>query len=261
MAEAGDDAAELHLAVRKLLLARKDEFIDAGPKAVLAALQSEDEKWSGISAPKCKRVLQAVRAEITKREADALARRKTKWDCPGGHGLARFMTHHASFCCDVCRCYVNQGAGMWGCRECDWDVCEQKCRPKDTQGLVDLEATLTSLEKRVEAARRSIAADEKTALAQLESEVHQLEKALDAADLSVLVKTSLDLISEEDARKRRKELLKCTEELLESIERRFKVLRDGGGDAEEKQTSAAEAGGYTASEAPAAPAPREEAAC
>eukprot|EP00440_Ansanella_granifera_P018553 gb/GFBE01020151.1/.p1 GENE.gb/GFBE01020151.1/~~gb/GFBE01020151.1/.p1 ORF type:complete len:237 (+),score=51.54 gb/GFBE01020151.1/:1-711(+) len=226
MAEEADATAELQVAIRKLLITQKEEFADAGPKAVLAALQRNDEKWAGVSAPKCKRALQAVRGEIAKREADALARRKTKWDCPGGHGLARFMTPHASFCCDVCRCYVQQGAGMWGCRECDWDVCEQRCRPKDTQGLDDLQATLTSLEKRVEIARQMPVVEEKTALALLESEVHLLEKALDGADLTVLVSRSLDLISEEDARQRRKTLLRLTEELLEAIEARFRVLRE-----------------------------------
>eukprot|EP00931_Biecheleriopsis_adriatica_P044084 TRINITY_DN2518_c0_g1_i1.p1 TRINITY_DN2518_c0_g1~~TRINITY_DN2518_c0_g1_i1.p1 ORF type:complete len:247 (+),score=72.32 TRINITY_DN2518_c0_g1_i1:69-809(+) len=242
MAEEGDATAELQVALRKLLISRKDEFTEAGPKAFLEALKVEDEKWAGISAPKCKRALQAVRAELAKREAEALVRRKTKWDCPEGHGLARFMTPHSSFCCDVCRCYVPVGAGMWGCRRCDWDVCEQRCRPKETQGLDDLQATLSSLELRLEKAKEL--EDEKTGLAQIESEVHMLEKALDGADLSVLVKTSLELISEEDARQRRKKLLRLTEELLERIDTRFKTLRGEAAEPAGQAPGGGAGGGY-----------------
>ncbi len=49
-------------------------------------------------------------------------------DCPGCHGLFRFMTPHAGFVCDSCDRSMPQGSPMWGCRTCDWDVCESNCR-------------------------------------------------------------------------------------------------------------------------------------
>jgi len=46
--------------------------------------------------------------------------------CPAGHHLDRFHTETDSFYCDLCRSeseYVPHGAVMWGCRECNYDVC------------------------------------------------------------------------------------------------------------------------------------------
>jgi len=220
------DATEaLQVAIRELLLSKKEDLAEAGPKAVLAALQ-ESGRWADVSAPKCKRVLKTVRDDIAEREKAALARRGTKYDCPKGHGLARFRTPHASFCCDVCRVYVSQGAGMWGCRECDWDVCEMRCRPKELQGLADLQATLDSLNKRVEASLALEDAEKRLTLALLESEVHQLEKSIDGSDLAVLISNAVYPMTEETARAHRKTLLQGTEALCERIEKQFKALKE-----------------------------------
>mmetsp|Transcript_67261 Transcript_67261/g.197444 ORF Transcript_67261/g.197444 Transcript_67261/m.197444 type:complete len:243 (-) Transcript_67261:96-824(-) len=219
------EADDLNEAIEALFRERKEEMEMAGPKAVLRALQ-EDGKWPDLSAPKCKRALLAAKADMAQREAAAIARRGTKHDCPEGHGLARFITSHASFCCDVCRVYVPQGAGMWGCRKCDWDVCEQKCRTKESLGLADLSATLDSLRERIATASATLQPTEETsALAQLESEIHMLEKSLDAAEPSHLVKVSNERITEDGARAQRKSLLKGSEKLLESIEARFAELK------------------------------------
>merc|ERR1719316_1547707 len=82
-------------------------------------------------------------------------------NCPGKHGLKRFLANHASFCCDTCRCYVPQGAPMWGCRLCDWDVCEGRCHPA-WKSVQDLKASLSGLEKQVKELTAGDEADSKT---------------------------------------------------------------------------------------------------
>jgi hypothetical protein len=48
-------------------------------------------------------------------------------NCPGGHGLFPFYTTHDGFTCDACgpnnRHAVGTGQLMYGCRQCDHDVC------------------------------------------------------------------------------------------------------------------------------------------
>ncbi|CAK0854475.1 unnamed protein product [Prorocentrum cordatum] len=222
------DPAELKAELFVLLEASPD-LAEAGPKAVLEALKKRDGRWASVSAPKCKRVLQQVRAELAERAAAALKRRATAFDCPGGHGLVRFAASHGSFCCDVCRVYQPLLAGMWGCRKCDWDVCEARCRPKDSQSLVDLDATFRSLELRTGEAAALAPAEAKAGLAQVEAEVHALEKALDSKDLAALAElertSGRGPTSEEALRAERKRLLAATEGLLDRIEASFKEVR------------------------------------
>jgi len=215
---------DLHLEIRRLLV-ESPNLAEAGPKAVVGALH---ERGFTVSVAKGKRALQDVKKQLAAREATALARRRTAYDCPGGHGLSRFLTRHDGFCCDTCRVYQPLGSPMWGCRQCDWDVCEARCRPKDSQTIVDLRGTMRSLEKRVEDATSST-------LAQIEAEVHQLEKVLDAADLASLVKLEVqsgrEPITLEAMRLERKALLKDSETLLSGIDARFMEFRksEGGG--------------------------------
>jgi hypothetical protein len=163
--------------------------------------------------------------EQAQREKAALARRKTKWDCAAGHGLARFVTPHPSFCCDVCRCYLPQGSSMWGCRKCDWDVCETRCRPKGSYSFADLNATTTSLESRFADVGNS--EDVKATLAQIESEVHHFEKALDGLDLEALAKSADKPMTVEEARLVRKQMLQHTENFLVQIEEKFTEVKAG----------------------------------
>ena len=47
-------------------------------------------------------------------------------DCPGGHGLASFATEEAGYNCDHCgRDALPAATRLWGCKRCNFDVCEQ----------------------------------------------------------------------------------------------------------------------------------------
>lgn len=48
--------------------------------------------------------------------------------CPKKHTAVLHITRHSSFRCDVCGAGVDRGRPMHGCRECDWDLCED-CNP------------------------------------------------------------------------------------------------------------------------------------
>mmetsp|Transcript_2125 Transcript_2125/g.6486 ORF Transcript_2125/g.6486 Transcript_2125/m.6486 type:complete len:288 (+) Transcript_2125:1-864(+) len=43
--------------------------------------------------------------------------------CPSQHVLYEFSTPNSEWACDTCRSEIAQGAIMYGCRECDWDIC------------------------------------------------------------------------------------------------------------------------------------------
>jgi nucleoredoxin len=45
-------------------------------------------------------------------------------DCPKSHGLRRFIAKGDGFHCDSCREEQREGRAMYGCRACDYDVCE-----------------------------------------------------------------------------------------------------------------------------------------
>lgn len=49
--------------------------------------------------------------------------------CPKEHRADLFLTYHTSFRCDQCHLLVPLGAPMYGCRTCNWDVCDI-CREK-----------------------------------------------------------------------------------------------------------------------------------
>lgn len=45
--------------------------------------------------------------------------------CPkNGHALSSFTVPNRLYACDVCDCRPQRGSTMHGCRECDWDICE-----------------------------------------------------------------------------------------------------------------------------------------
>jgi len=43
--------------------------------------------------------------------------------CPEGHQLTYFKTHHNKFGCNECKRKVYKGVWMYGCRACDFDLC------------------------------------------------------------------------------------------------------------------------------------------
>jgi hypothetical protein len=44
--------------------------------------------------------------------------------CPADHKLVQFQTTHGKFYCDDCKAKVKQGTTLFGCRKCDYDLCE-----------------------------------------------------------------------------------------------------------------------------------------
>jgi len=44
-------------------------------------------------------------------------------DCPGSHGLQKFETY-CRFRCNACDGHFPKGTTMYGCRACDWDLCQ-----------------------------------------------------------------------------------------------------------------------------------------
>jgi len=224
---------ELSTAIR-LVVGEVPEGFEAGPKALLAAVQAANaDAFSGVSIMKFKKVLTKVKAAVKEEEEQARieasrAKVGTIDNCPGRHGLVRFLTNHGSYCCDTCRCYLPIGAPMWGCRECDWDVCEGRCHPAGVS-LSDLKARMAGLEKQTaELAAGGI--DRKTKLAAVEAEVHKLEKTLDNAKVAELVALQLSMakltITEDDARAEKKALLARSGDLLTKIESVFISIKE-----------------------------------
>jgi len=224
--------ADLSDAIR-IAIAGHPEGQAAGPKALLTAVQAADARFGDVGKHKMKKVLDKVKValkeeeEAAKREA-AIPKVGTKDNCPGRHGLVRAMTSHSSFCCDICRCYQPIGVWMWGCRQCDWDVCEGRCHPApaDAVTLENLREALTTIEEGVEVLKVEAPSDLKTRLALKEAEVYKLEKKLDNASAKELADNSPLQTSEEEARTHKKELLRSTEALLAKIESIFESLKE-----------------------------------
>lgn len=61
--------------------------------------------------------------------------------CPKGHTAVLHITRHSSFRCDLCGSGVERGRPMHGCRDCDWDACED-CTDKAESGVVKCTAIL-----------------------------------------------------------------------------------------------------------------------
>lgn len=59
--------------------------------------------------------------------------------CPKKHTAMLHITRHSSFRCDICGSGVERGKPMHGCRECDWDACEE-CTDKAESGLIKFTA-------------------------------------------------------------------------------------------------------------------------
>lgn len=207
------------------------EGLEVGPSALLAAVkEAHPDDFTGVGIQKFKKLLAKLKTAIKEEQEQArIEAAKPKVgsieNCPGKHGLKRFMTNHSSYCCDTCRCYLPEGAPMWGCRECDWDVCEGRCHPQGTT-LSDLQATLSALEQRVKVLVVEAPSDLKTKLALVEADVHKLEKSLDNVAVADLVKWSVLKITEEDARNDKKSLIAGSEALLSKIEGIFSGIKN-----------------------------------
>jgi len=97
-----------------------------------------------FSSSKIKLLNQAAKAETideSKLLASPSCSRIIK--CPKNHVASIHVTRHSSFRCDICGSGVERGRPMHGCRECDWDACEE-CTDKSESGAVKF-STLNSL--------------------------------------------------------------------------------------------------------------------
>lgn len=59
--------------------------------------------------------------------------------CPQKHRAVLHVTRHSSFRCDLCGSGVDRGRPMHGCRDCDWDACED-CTDLAESGLLKCSA-------------------------------------------------------------------------------------------------------------------------
>lgn len=126
--------------------------LEAGPKALLEVVKANDAKFADVNIMKAKKMVQQIRqqnqqeesavASVGDKKRQIVKTAKRHRTCPGKHGLTRFLSPHEGCCCDSChevpgrkKC-VEIGAAMWGCRVCNWDICEEKCyeaTPQETQ--------------------------------------------------------------------------------------------------------------------------------
>lgn len=224
-----DESERLAEAIRAVI-AEHPDGVEAGPKVLLAAVQASSAEFSALPFMKFKKAFAkekaAIKAEEERIKAEALKPKVgTKDNCKGRHGLVRFLTTHNSFCCDICRCYLPVGSPMWGCRECDWDVCEGRCHPAGAS-ITDLQNKLGGMEKQLDALVAGAPHDLKTKVALLEADVHKFEKALDNASVADLVALNILKISEEEVRTRKKALIAGSEKLLSRIDGVFADIND-----------------------------------
>lgn len=219
---------ELANAVR-LAIESHPEGAEAGPKVIHTSLQASDERFAAVSLMKFKKIFSKVKTTIKEGEEQAKLeagkpKAGTAEDCPGKHGLRRALTNHSSYCCDVCRSYCPQGAFMWSCRICGWDVCEGRCHGAWTS-LEDLKEKLAGLVSQVEELKKADATDLKTRLALVETDVHKFERCLDNTPVHELCQASILQLEEDEARVEKKAVIKDTEALLQTIEILFSSLR------------------------------------
>mmetsp|Transcript_137246 Transcript_137246/g.263695 ORF Transcript_137246/g.263695 Transcript_137246/m.263695 type:complete len:314 (+) Transcript_137246:2-943(+) len=75
-------------------------------------------------------------------EADADAQREAVL-CPSNHELLEFATPDDGWSCSMCAAEFPTGRTLWGCRQCDYDVCGD-CWKKSRNTMQTLDAKLVS---------------------------------------------------------------------------------------------------------------------
>ena len=61
---------------------------------------------------------------VFQRGDEAAGKSDYRYECYQEHDLVRFTTPDVSFTCDLCAEQQSMGAEMFGCQECDYDLCE-----------------------------------------------------------------------------------------------------------------------------------------
>eukprot|EP00747_Dinoflagellata_sp_TGD_P189642 gnl/TRDRNA2_/TRDRNA2_50199_c0_seq1.p1 gnl/TRDRNA2_/TRDRNA2_50199_c0~~gnl/TRDRNA2_/TRDRNA2_50199_c0_seq1.p1 ORF type:complete len:245 (+),score=67.96 gnl/TRDRNA2_/TRDRNA2_50199_c0_seq1:54-788(+) len=148
------------------VIAEHPQGIDAGPKALLEAVKVCNAQCADVNIHKAKKIIQKIRQAKEKAQLMALEsakEAKLSGSCPGSHTMVRYITDHEGYACNSChkapgrnKC-VPIGVAMWGCRICDWDVCEEKCYKHTPQGkqlskVQQLNDVIDGLNKKLERA-------------------------------------------------------------------------------------------------------------
>ena len=70
-----------------------------------------------------------------------------KHNCPGKHGLSKFNTETDAYGCDGCGEALKVNQELWGCRECDYDLCSKCYSSISFEDLTFLDSIFTALTK------------------------------------------------------------------------------------------------------------------
>jgi hypothetical protein len=97
--------------------------------AEITARQSETEHTASPSGDAVSNLPRPHVSELTADIACAVVA------CPKRHTAVLHITRHSSFRCDLCGKGVERGCPMYGCRECDWDACEN-CTDRAESGII-----------------------------------------------------------------------------------------------------------------------------
>ena len=111
--------------------------------AAIQALRTTLETVAGLQT--------GAKAWQFNRQLASLSPSATGWrsNCPGDHGLQAFDAPHQNFNCDGCGKKIRVGARLFGCRQCDHDLCPScHSTPADKQTLSFL---VSMLRRRFEA--------------------------------------------------------------------------------------------------------------
>eukprot|EP00927_Polykrikos_kofoidii_P000796 TRINITY_DN10306_c0_g1_i1.p1 TRINITY_DN10306_c0_g1~~TRINITY_DN10306_c0_g1_i1.p1 ORF type:complete len:1133 (+),score=132.40 TRINITY_DN10306_c0_g1_i1:350-3400(+) len=93
-------------------------------------LESIVTQMEGYSCDRCKRKMLkgAYLWRCRSCNFDVCEECKALAVCPQAHQLSSAITSEANCSCDICRVLQPQGKRVWGCRQCDFDVCDH-CKP------------------------------------------------------------------------------------------------------------------------------------
>eukprot|EP00929_Paragymnodinium_shiwhaense_P012282 TRINITY_DN11914_c0_g1_i1.p1 TRINITY_DN11914_c0_g1~~TRINITY_DN11914_c0_g1_i1.p1 ORF type:complete len:670 (+),score=123.40 TRINITY_DN11914_c0_g1_i1:90-2099(+) len=115
--DVADDCIDWKLIVHKMKIVERD--------SVAARQDSDDVHLNPVaeSIPSQSSLRSPVSIEQMKMESPM----RQVASCPRGHSLRAWSTPTEGFGCDRCGEDMPQGTQLWGCRLCNWDVCES-CR-------------------------------------------------------------------------------------------------------------------------------------
>jgi len=132
---------------------QKTPPLDKPKRAFVSHLREEvreQRKTSRRKWPSLRRGLRSTLSRVTSRSPAAIVPACIEVvvnpiSCPAGHALERFVTtlpprSEDSTCkCDRCGSMAALGARMWGCRMCNFDVCELCCRGETDLRVVSVD--------------------------------------------------------------------------------------------------------------------------